>query len=97
MNIQLLYFDGCPNWRVADERLAAALHELGREAPVTRVQVEDWDAAERLNFTGSPTVLIDGRDPFTTGAPVAMACRVYRTEDGLDGSPSVAQLKKAMA
>jgi hypothetical protein len=97
MNIQLLYFDGCPNWAVADDRLAAALHELGREASVTRVRVEDWDDAERLNFTGSPTILVDGRDPFDTGAAVAMACRVYRTEDGLDGSPSVTQLKKALA
>lgn len=32
MNVVLLYFEGCPNWRVADERLAAIVAERGFEA-----------------------------------------------------------------
>lgn len=54
--------------------------------------------AEELGFIGSPTVLVDGRDPFARGGePVAMACRVFRTPDGLAGSPTVEQLVEALS
>jgi hypothetical protein len=46
---------------------------------------------------GSPTVLIDGEDPFADpDAPVGLACRVYPTADELAGAPSVAQLTAAL-
>jgi len=48
--------------------------------------------AERAECRGSPTILIDGRDPFATGAePIGMSCRVFRTEDGPQGPPTEAQ------
>jgi hypothetical protein len=54
--------------------------------------------AERLRFRGSPTILIDGRDPFANeAAPFGLSCRVYRTERGLEGSPSLEQLREALA
>ena len=38
-------------------------------------------------------MLVDGRDPFADpDAPVGLACRLYRTEEGLAGSPTVEQL-----
>jgi hypothetical protein len=44
----------------------------------------------RLRFLGSPTVRVDGRD-VEPGADerdeFALACRVYRTQDGLRGQP----------
>jgi hypothetical protein len=44
---------------------------------------------------GSPSLLIEGRDPFATpAARTGLACRVYSTPDGLAGSPTVAQLKE---
>jgi len=46
-----------------------------------------------VDFHGSPTVLIDGVDPFADwNAPIGVACRVYATPAGLDGAPSVEQL-----
>lgn len=47
---------------------------------------------------GSPTLLIDGMDPFTQlGQPPGMSCRLYRDEDGrISGSPSVGQLRRAI-
>ena len=47
---------------------------------------------------GSPTLLIDGRDPFAVpGAGPALACRLYETEDGrLYGAPTVAALRRAL-
>ncbi len=40
-----------------------------------------------MQFRGSPTVLVDGWDPFLDPAsPVGLSCRVYRTEDGVTGA-----------
>lgn len=94
MKVELLYFDGCPNWTVADDRLAQAIAATGRDdITVQRQQVATADEAERVGFTGSPTIRVDGWDPFSTGgAQVALACRVYSTPVGLSGSPTVEQL-----
>ena len=96
--VSLLYFDGCPNWRVADERLREALARVGHpDAIIEYRMVTTPEQAEELRFRGSPTVLITGRDPFLDGeAPVGLACRVYRTGTGLAGSPTVEQLVAAL-
>jgi len=94
----LVYFDGCPNWQVADERLRAALVAVGRpDDAVELVLVSTPEEAEATQFRGSPTVLVDGRDPFSDpDAPVGLACRLYRTEQGLAGSPTVEQLVEVL-
>lgn len=53
MRVELLYFDGCPNWKVADDRLAEALTELGRDdVVVERRLVDTPELAEELAFMG---------------------------------------------
>lgn len=97
MNFEIRYFDDCPNWRDADELVSRLVGELGVEAVVRRRLVKTPEEAERLSFVGSPTVVIDGVDPFLEpGAAVGLSCRVYRTESGLAGSPSEAQLRSAV-
>ena len=92
MEITMQYFDGCPNWEVLDHRIAEALH--GRtDASIIRQRVGTTEEAVRLGFHGSPTILIDGIDPFAEpSAPVGLACRVFRTPNGLAGSPTLEQL-----
>lgn len=58
---------------------------------VVRVLTTDEDAAA-VPFAGSPTVLVEGRDPFPSGGPTGLACRVYPTPAGFRGAPSVEQL-----
>ncbi len=94
----LLFFDDCPNWRVADDHL----HTLAREYPDVTVdhhRVETPDEAERVGFRGSPTILINGVDPFATESdPVGgLSCRVYTTPDGPAGSPTLDQLRRAFS
>ena len=96
MTVTLLYFDGCPNWQTTDRRLASLADELGFD--LDRRTVDTPEDAERLGFRGSPTVLVDGRDPFASGdEPVGLSCRVYQTPDGLAGAPTVEQLREALA
>ncbi len=98
MNITVQYFDGCPNWRVADERLRKALREAGAAGTeITYQKIETPEQAEEAGFRGSPSILVDGRDPFADeDAPVGLSCRVYQTETGPDGAPSLAQLAVAL-
>ncbi len=99
MKVELLYFDGCPNWTVADERLAEAARLVSRaDLTVHRRRVDTEEDAIAVGFTGSPTILIDDKDPFATGdEQVGLACRVYSTPDGLAGSPSIEQLVGALS
>lgn len=99
MQVELLYFDGCPNWTVADGRLREALTSAGHaNVAVERHLVETPEEAERVGFTGSPTIRINGSDPFATGSEqVGLACRVYPTPNGLDGAPTVEQLNEVLS
>lgn len=96
MDIVLLYFDDCPNWKVADERLAAIAAERA-DLTVTRHLVDTLEEAERVGFHGSPSILVDGVDVFAEpDAGVGLSCRVYRTAGGLAGAPTVEQLRTAL-
>ena len=99
MEIEILVVPDCPNEKVAAERLRQALDDVGlRGVGFTTRVVADQAEAERRGFTGSPTILIDGRDPFAEpGRAPGLACRVYRTPGGLGGAPSVEQLRQALS
>ncbi len=96
MDITLLYFDGCPSWKVADERLAAIAAERA-DLTVKRHLVDTLAEAERVGFHGSPSILVDGVDVFAKpDAGIGLSCRVYRTPDGPAGAPTVEQLRAAL-
>ena len=96
MEITLQYFDGCPSWMIAEERLAVIAAERP-EVTVTRHLVQTVEEAERVGFHGSPSVLIDGVDPFADAdTGVGLACRIYQTPDGPAGAPTLAQLRTAL-
>ena len=96
MDVTLLYFDDCPNWKVANDRLATVARDLP-DVTVTRQLVGTHEEAERVRFHGSPSLLVDGVDIFADAdAPVGLSCRVYQTPDGPAGSPTVEQLRAAM-
>ena len=97
MQITLQYFEGCPNWKGASAAIREVLDDLGIESQVEYQLIDTPEAAERLRFRGSPTILLDGIDPFAQpDAPIGLSCRIYRTPSGLAGSPSEEQLRKVL-
>jgi hypothetical protein len=59
--------------------------------------VETEEQAAAVGFRGSPTILVDGEDLFADHpAPGGLSCRVYRTADGLAGTPGTAELVRAL-
>lgn len=97
MDVTLLYFDDCPNWLIASEHLdVLAIEHPGMS--ITRQIVDTPEEAERTGFRGSPSILIDGVDPFADeGDPVGLSCRVYQTPAGPAGSPTLDQLRRVLA
>lgn len=97
-DVRLIYFEDCPNWRVAEARLKEALVSLGADPnAVTYEQVTTAEQAEALGFRGSPTILVDGIDPFADpDAPAGLTCRIYRTAMGVQPAPTVEQLQAAL-
>lgn len=95
MNVELWYFNGCPHWQVVDQRLQALAVERGFE--ITHRLVSTPEDAQAAGFLGSPTIHVDGRDPFARGdEPFGLSCRVYQTPDGTAGAPSLEQLRSAL-
>src|SRR5438445_271076 len=83
MRIELLYWEECPSYDLALQRLREALAERQVAESVRLIEVTTEREAEALRFPGSPTIRIDGQDLFPTpDGPYGLTCRVYRTDDG---------------
>ncbi|MBD0710484.1 MULTISPECIES: alkylmercury lyase [unclassified Streptomyces] len=95
MRITVLTVPDCPNVALALDRVTRALD--GRAARVEVVEVLDLAQAVAHGMTGSPTILLDGVDPFApAGATPSVSCRLYRDGAGrVDGAPSVTALREA--
>jgi hypothetical protein len=97
MRIDVLVVPDCPNGPVVIERLAQALDGRADVQVATRV-IDTVEQADQWGMHGSPTVLVDGRDPFAgPGTPASVSCRLYQDEAGrTQGAPSLARLRQAL-
>jgi hypothetical protein len=81
--------------KLLDQRLAQVL-EGRRDVTVSRRVVDDPDEAARRGMHRSPTLLVDGIDPFAEpGQRASVSCRLYRDGGQAEGAPSVSQLRRA--
>jgi hypothetical protein len=97
MELTLLTVPDCPHATAFADRLDEAL--AGHPGvPVRRRVVTTAREAAEAGMHGSPTLLIDGVDPFAEpGQPPGLSCRLYRDAGGeLAGAPPVAALRQAL-
>ena len=97
MHLTVLAVPDCPNVLLLEECLAHVL-EGRRDVIVSRHVIDDEQEAARRGMHGSPTILVDGTDPFAEpGQPATVSCRLYRDSDGqVGGAPTVSQLRQAI-
>jgi hypothetical protein len=97
MELVVLTVADCPNAAAFEERLAAALTGWPHTVVRRRVIASEQEAAED-GMHGSPTLLVDGTDPFAEpGQPHSLSCRLYRDASGRTGPvPSVKELRRAL-
>lgn len=98
MKVTIQYFDSCPNWKIAEGRVKSIIEEYGLGVDLEYHRIETPEDAEKYQFAGSPTLLIDGHDPFASDdlTQIGLACRTYMTAEGRAESPSVEQLQDAL-
>jgi hypothetical protein len=85
VNVEVLWWEGCPSTDKARAAVDEALADLGMEGvPVQMREVRTDDDARDAGFVGSPTILIDGVDlvPAAAEEHIGLSCRVYRRRDG---------------
>jgi len=95
--VVIRYFDGCPHWRSAYDLLVRALAAEGLDTEPRLERVDTDEDAQRLDFVGSPTILVGGHDPFR-GIDVTpgLSCRIFQTPEGLAATPTFEQLREAL-
>lgn len=98
MKIELLVVADCPNASSVMELLRLAAGKVGATGvEVITTVVETPEEAEACGFTGSPTILIDGVDPFAEpGRTPTLACRLYSHPSGPTGVPDPDLLRRAL-
>jgi hypothetical protein len=100
MDVELLWWRGCPSTDEAIEIVRDEMAALGIAPDELRITEINTDAdAERERFVGSPTIRVDGRDlQSPDDEPVGLTCRVYRLRDGRTSPvPDRADVRAALA
>ena len=99
MQVELLFWAGCPSYAKAHAELRALLIEAGLDPAGVMVREIKTEAdAESQRFVGSPTIRIDGVDVQPPhGEPTGLTCRVYRRRDGrFSPTPDPADVRDAL-
>lgn len=96
MRLQILFRPDCSHGELLRDRCAEALEINPTDIEMVHVQTED-EATER-GMHGSPTLLVDGTDPFATGeSPITTACRLFYSAKGdLLSVPGTAEIMDAL-
>ena len=94
MQIQLLYFPGCPHVEATRRALAKALGRFPGVLVVSEIDVTDPSTSPNLRSWGSPTILVNGAD-VEGGTPSASSCRLYPGSDD-PGAPSLDVIEAAI-
>ncbi|MGW6282713.1 hypothetical protein [Kribbella sp. NPDC055071] len=92
--LEVLHVPGCPNLAPLLDRLAKVT-----DLPVTTHEITTDAEALASGMTGSPTLLVDGTDPFASpdNPTPSLSCRLYRAPTGqLTPIPTTTQLRTAL-
>jgi hypothetical protein len=99
MDVEFLYWAGCPSHPQALADLREAMSELALDPSTIAVrEVTTEQQARSESFVGSPTIRIDGADiQPPVGEPIGLTCRVYHRGDGrISPTPDPATVRAAL-
>jgi hypothetical protein len=98
VDVELLVVADCPHEAEAAHVLRRALDDVGLFSMLFEVRViRDPAEAMATGFVGSPTVLINGVDPFRERDSLpGLGCRIYRHGAEASGVPPLRPLRRAL-
>lgn len=94
VTVHVVHTRGTPDRQLIWDRLGRAIQlaGVGRVVVVSRCLATLREACQQ-KLHGSPTILIDGRDPWgDLAAPCGVHSRSFLTDAGTETAPSIAQL-----
>jgi hypothetical protein len=95
VNLEVLHVPDCPNLVPLLDRLRQVTG-----LPITSREITTDAEATARGMAGSPTLLINGADPFAEPGrcDCGVSCRIYHNEHGWPvAAPTVAQLREVLA
>ncbi len=97
MRVSFLYYEECPSYDLALERLREVMDEEGIPNEIEVIKVESEEQARKLRFVGSPTICVDGQDiDPPSDSRYALTCRAYRlADDRISPLPSKDMIRRA--
>lgn len=98
MKIEIFFTPGCPHHAGATSAVHEALAAEKVHACVGEIAVSDQYTALRMQFLGSPTIRINGRDiepAARLNTSYGLSCRVY-TGSSQVGLPPVTLIREAL-
>lgn len=99
IRIEILYFDGCPNFHDAHANVKMVVGELGIQAEVELIDVTTDEEALARKFLGSPSVRVEGTDveSLPNSQPeYSLCCRRYAVAGAMQGFPSKSMIALAI-
>ncbi len=99
LSITFLYWEDCPSHHIALQEIQQIIAEENIPASLDIIQVQTEEQARNLQFIGSPTILVNGKDivPPSSETNYALTCRAYQLEDGrISPLPSPTMIRKAL-
>lgn len=89
--LEFQYFEDCPNHKQMRANLYEAIIGIESNIELVEIPVEDEQTAAHVQFRGSPTLLVNGKDVEGMPAPINpfFACRFYP-----NGIPSSMDIRK---
>ncbi len=91
------YFEGCPNADKTLENLKLVMKELNL-TKINIVKIPNIEESKLLNFQGSPSILIDGIDIYTSSVPTTnnYSCRMYNINGKLSGTVPINYIREKL-
>jgi hypothetical protein len=79
VRLEFQYFEDCPNHGAMRENLFQAVRGIEDKVEMREMSVEDAETARRVQFRGSPSLLINGEDLEGMPPPeeASLSCRFY--------------------
>ena len=97
MRVELLYWDEDPNYMRERQDLVEVLTEDAFETTIQMIAVNSEEDARLLEFPGSPTIRIDGRDILPDARSYRLGLRDYPADGGTSApTPAKAIIRRAI-
>lgn len=95
MQVEILYTSGCPGYAAAIAAVREVMRELRIAGEIRSTLVTGAGPVRRLDFSGSPTIRLNGRDVAPPAPGLGVHCRLYFDRGTCGAAPPQRLIRQA--